>query len=60
MIWLATQRVAAAGLSTASPCTAAGLSRPHGCYDKLVSIEMIEAIGHQYLDTYFAKVRSAC
>jgi cyclopropane-fatty-acyl-phospholipid synthase len=29
-----------------------------GRYDKLVSIEMIEAIGHQYLDTYFAKVRS--
>ncbi len=26
-----------------------------GQYDKLVSIEMIEAIGHQYLDTYFAK-----
>lgn len=24
-----------------------------GQYDKLVSIEMIEAIGHQYLDTYF-------
>lgn len=24
-----------------------------GCYDKLVSIEMIEAIGHHYLDTYF-------
>jgi hypothetical protein len=29
-----------------------------GRYDKLVSIEMIEAIGHQYLDTYFAKVGS--
>ena len=26
-----------------------------GTYDKLVSIEMIEAIGHQYLDTYFEK-----
>jgi len=26
-----------------------------GAYDKLVSIEMIEAIGHQYFDTYFAK-----
>lgn len=24
-----------------------------GRYDKLVSIEMIEAIGHQYMDTYF-------
>lgn len=29
-----------------------------GQYDKLVSIEMIEAVGHQYLDTYFAKVSS--
>ncbi len=27
-----------------------------GRYDKLVSLEMIEAIGHQYLPTYFAKV----
>ena len=26
-----------------------------GCYDKLVSIEMIEAIGHRYFDTYFNK-----
>jgi len=25
-----------------------------GTYDKLVSVEMIEAVGHQYLDTYFA------
>lgn len=29
-----------------------------GVYDKLVSIEMIEAVGHQYLDTYFRKVNS--
>lgn len=27
-----------------------------GQFDKLVSIEMIEAIGHQYLDTYFNQV----
>jgi cyclopropane-fatty-acyl-phospholipid synthase len=26
-----------------------------GTYDKLVSIEMVEAVGHQYYDTYFAK-----
>lgn len=24
-----------------------------GRYDKLVSVEMVEAVGHQYLDTYF-------
>ena len=29
-----------------------------GTYDKLVSIEMIEAVGHQFYDTYFAKVSS--
>jgi cyclopropane-fatty-acyl-phospholipid synthase len=27
-----------------------------GQYDKLVSIEMVEAVGHQFYDTYFAKV----
>ena len=26
-----------------------------GQYDKLVSIEMVEAVGHQYLDTFFAQ-----
>ncbi|NIW23821.1 MAG: SAM-dependent methyltransferase, partial [Gammaproteobacteria bacterium] len=26
-----------------------------GRYDKLVSIEMIEAVGAEYLDTFFAK-----
>lgn len=26
-----------------------------GCYDKIVSIEMIEAVGYQYHDTYFEK-----
>ncbi|WP_372717485.1 class I SAM-dependent methyltransferase [Novipirellula sp.] len=26
-----------------------------GQYDKLVSIEMIEAVGHEYFDTFFAK-----
>lgn len=29
-----------------------------GQYDKLVSIEMIEAVGEDYLDTYFAKCAS--
>ena len=27
-----------------------------GKYDKLVSIEMVEAVGHQYFDTFFGKV----
>lgn len=29
-----------------------------GKFDKLVSIEMIEAVGHQFYDTYFAKCAS--
>ena len=29
-----------------------------GLFDKLVSIEMVEAVGHQFYDTYFAKVSS--
>lgn len=29
-----------------------------GQYDKLVSIEMIEAVGHEYLDTFFKKCAS--
>lgn len=29
-----------------------------GQYDKLVSIEMVEAVGHAYMDTYFAKLSS--
>ncbi len=32
---------------------ARGLPRLEGRYDKLVSIEMIEAVGHQYFDAYF-------
>jgi cyclopropane-fatty-acyl-phospholipid synthase len=27
-----------------------------GQFDKVVSVEMIEAVGHQYLDTYFGKI----
>ncbi len=29
-----------------------------GKFDRLVSVEMIEAVGHQFLDTYFAKCDS--
>jgi cyclopropane-fatty-acyl-phospholipid synthase len=30
----------------------------NGAFDKLVSIEMIEAVGHKYYDEYFSKVNS--
>lgn len=29
-----------------------------GQYDRIVSIEMVEAVGHQYVDTYYQKVAS--
>ena len=48
-------RIAAAGLSGRVRLLLADYRDLTGHYDKLVSIEMIEAVGHQYLDTYFRK-----
>jgi cyclopropane-fatty-acyl-phospholipid synthase len=53
---LARERVHAAGLDSCVEVLLEDYRDLSGRYDKLVSIEMIEAIGHQYLDTYFAKV----
>jgi cyclopropane-fatty-acyl-phospholipid synthase len=53
---LACSRVAAAGLTDRVEVLLADYRALSGRYDRLVSIEMIEAIGHQYLDTYFRKV----
>lgn len=55
---LATARVAEAGLKDRVTLLLKDYRDLEGCYDKLVSIEMIEAVGHQYLDTYFAKCSS--
>lgn len=55
---LATARVAAAGLSDRVTVLLEDYRDLRGEYDKLVSIEMIEAIGHQYLETYLAKCAS--
>lgn len=55
---LAQQRIAAAGLAHKVEVVLSDYRDLQGQYDKLVSIEMIEAIGHQYLDTYFAKLGS--
>ena len=55
---LAVQRVAAAGLSDRVTVLLEDYRDLQGQYDKLVSIEMVEAIGHQYLDTYLAKCAS--
>ena len=53
---LATQRIADAGLSDRVTLLKQDYRDLTGKYDKLVSIEMIEAIGHQYLNTYFGKI----
>ena len=55
---LATERVARAGLSDRVTVLLEDYRDLAGAYDKLVSIEMVEAIGHQYLDTYLAKCAS--
>ncbi|GAB3342329.1 SAM-dependent methyltransferase [Marilutibacter aestuarii] len=51
---LASERVAAAGLQDRVTLLLDDYRDLQGSYDKLVSIEMIEAVGADYLDTYFA------
>lgn len=53
---LANQRVIEAGLQKQVTVLLSDYRDLEGQYDKLVSIEMIEAIGPQYMETYFATV----
>ena len=55
---LASERVAAAGMSDRVTLLLEDYRDLTGTYDKLVSIEMVEAIGAQYIDTYFGKLGS--
>lgn len=55
---LAKARVVAAGLQDKITLLLEDYRHLSGKFDKLVSIEMIEAVGHQYYDTYFAKLSS--
>ena len=55
---LASRRVVEAGLQGRVTLLLEDYRDLQGTYDKLVSIEMIEAIGAQYLDTYFSKLAS--
>jgi cyclopropane-fatty-acyl-phospholipid synthase len=52
---LAAQRVQQAGLGDRITLLLEDYRDLTGQYDALVSIEMIEAVGHQYLDTYFKR-----
>jgi cyclopropane-fatty-acyl-phospholipid synthase len=53
---LASERVAAAGLGDRISVLLDDYRDLTGRYDKLVSIEMIEAVGARYLESYFAQV----
>ncbi len=49
----ALKRIAEAGLTDRVEVLLEDYRDLRGSYDKLVSIEMIEAVGHRHLDTYF-------
>ena len=52
---LAQERVNLAGLSNLVEIIIKDYRDLQGQFDKIVSIEMLEAVGHDYLETYFAK-----
>jgi cyclopropane-fatty-acyl-phospholipid synthase len=52
---VARQRIADAGLSDRVTLLLQDYRDLSGQFDKLVSIEMIEAVGYRYFDTYFGK-----
>ncbi|HEY5719250.1 MAG TPA: cyclopropane-fatty-acyl-phospholipid synthase family protein [Gammaproteobacteria bacterium] len=52
---LARARIAAAGLGDRIEVLCADYRDLEGRYDKLVSIEMIEAVGHEYYDVFFER-----
>ena len=52
---LACQKVKKAGLQDRITVLLSDYRDLQGQFDKVVSIEMVEAIGHQYLNTYFSK-----
>lgn len=53
---LARERIAAAGLSDSVSVELCDYRDVDGTYDAVVSVEMIEAVGWQYWQTYFEKV----
>jgi cyclopropane-fatty-acyl-phospholipid synthase len=53
---LARERVRAAGLQDRVTVLLEDYRNLRGSFDRCVSIEMIEAVGHQYLDAYFRAI----
>ncbi len=52
---LAMERVHEEGLADKVSIIIQDYRKIEGVFDKIVSIEMLEAVGHQYLETYFEK-----
>lgn len=55
---MAEERIKAAGLDSQVTVLLEDYRNLTGRYDKLVSVEMVEAVGHRYLPTYFGKCAS--
>ncbi|MFZ4597782.1 MAG: class I SAM-dependent methyltransferase [Terrimicrobiaceae bacterium] len=53
----ASARIQAAGLSDRIEILLADYRTLRGRFDKIVSIEMLEAVGERYVDVYFAKIQ---
>ncbi|MBW8751331.1 MAG: class I SAM-dependent methyltransferase [Propionibacteriales bacterium] len=53
---LAVERIAAAGLSDSVTVELLDYREVTGSYDAVVSVEMVEAVGHQYWATYFQTI----
>jgi cyclopropane-fatty-acyl-phospholipid synthase len=51
----ATRRIIQEGLSDKITVEFKDYRNIEGCFDKIVSIEMLEAVGHEYYETYFRK-----
>jgi len=54
----AAERIRAAGLADRIELVFKDYRRLEGQYDKLVSVEMIEAVGHEYYDEFFSRCAS--
>lgn len=55
---LAREKLAAAGVADRTEVELTDYRNVEGQYDSVVSVEMIEAVGLEYLDTYFRKIAS--
>jgi len=53
---MAVERVEAEGLSDRVSILIKDYRQMEGSFDKIVSVEMLEAVGHNYMEVYFSKV----